>query len=294
VLACAFSPDGTALAATGADRAVTVWNLLTSEVAVKGDTVALWLGGHAGDAAAIAGAVAARPRTAVCTPVIAAGGGALPGVLLAAGLEPRAVEQQVVAAPLGARLAVAVPLPARLPGWLGRWSDPGRRLARRLADLGVVRCGDLRVPVQHDLHRYRFHAVVVDVASDEVVVLPRDARRLHLDPDAIPLADLVLAAAGVRDATIGDRRITSALDRGFDPGPWYDDPPVDGPVLAVDVEDRRGAVKARRFPATRAVTTVTVPWLFLPGGRPPSRRHRAVLARIGAQSMRAAVTGAPG
>jgi WD40 repeat protein len=287
VLACAFSPDGTALAATGADRAVTVWNLLTRAVAAKGDTVALWLGGSAGDAAAIAGAVAARPRTAVCTPVIAAAGGALPGVLLAAGLEPRSVEARVVATSLSERVA----LPA-LPGF-DRWRDPERRLARQLASLGVASCGDLRVPVDDDLHRYRFHAVLVDMASGELVVLPRDARRFRLDPDAIPLAALVVAAAGLSDVTIGDRRFTSARGRAFDPGPWYEQPPIDGPVLAVDVEDRRGAVPARSFPGTRPLTTVTIPWLYLPEGTTSSRRHRAVLARIGAQSLRGAVTDDP-
>jgi hypothetical protein len=63
----------------------------------------------------------------------------------------------------------------------------------------------------------------------------------------------------------------SHIDRGFDPGPWYDEPPVDGPVLGVDVEDRRGAVKARRFPATRAVTTVTtVTTVAVPARRAPT------------------------
>ncbi|HET6949321.1 MAG TPA: hypothetical protein VFI47_03040 [Acidimicrobiales bacterium] len=278
MLDAAFSPDGVHLAATGAEQVVHVWDLLTGEVAAKGDTVGLWLCGGTGDAAAIAGAVAARPFTAACAPVVAAGGGAVPGLLLAAGADPRAVRRLVAAAGLAGR--PSSPLPAR-------WGDPAQRLARHLAGLGATRCGDLRVPVAHPLHRYRYQAVVVDTAG-ELLVLPRDAKRVGLTPDEVPLADLAIAASGLRhQVTIGERRFTSALGRTYDPGPWWAGPPADQRVLAVDVESRQGTVPARRFPATAQVTTVTIPWLHVPGAV-PSRRHREVLARIGAQSLREA------
>jgi WD40 repeat protein len=303
MLDCAFSPDGTALAGTSADDGVTVWDLLGRDVAVKGDTVALWLGGRPGDAAAIAGAVAARPLTAGCTPVVASGGGAVPGVLLAAGLAPRRVEQAVVASDLTAGRSTAgrsVPL-------LARWLDPVARLERRLAGLGAARCRDLRVPVgdrrdpgadrpvpaEERLQRYRYHGVVVDAATDEVVVLPHDAKRLGIDPDEIPLAELALVAAGGREATFGRRRFGSAVGRAFDPGPRFADLPLRRPVFAVDAEDGDGAVPARRFPPKLKVTTVTVPWLYRAEGARLSRRRRDVLARIGAQSLRTAVTDEP-
>jgi hypothetical protein len=265
---------------------VCIWDLLTGEVALKGDSVGMWLGGNPGDAAAIAGAVAARPSTARCTPVVAAGGGALPGVLLAAGLRPRTVQRLLVSTAMGGRSSVAAVL--------GRGQMPARRLAHRLAAHGVARCGDLRVPVDHPLHRYRFHAVVVDAATNGVVVLPRDAHSLGLDPDRIPLVDLVMAASGIVDhVTIEGRRLSPALGRTFDPGPCFSDPPARQPVLAVDVEDRDGRLPARHFPATTHVTTVTIPWLHIPAGAVPSRRHRDVLARIGAQSLRTAVVDDP-
>jgi WD40 repeat protein len=282
VLACAFSPDGTMLVTSGADHVVRVWDLLTGDLAAKGDTVALWLGGRPGDEAAVAGAVAARPHTARCTPVVASGGGAVPGVLLAAGADPREVRDLVVATSIG-RPAIT-PLDRR-------WAI--RRLARELSRHGISHTGHLRVPVAQPLHAYRFHAVVLDHGSGDVVVLPRDAPRLGLDADAIPLAPLALAASGAGDRSgpvaIGGRWFSSAVGHPHQPAPWFRDFPMLQPLVAVDVEDAEGSVPPRRFAAEVPLTRVTIPWLHLTPPARPSRRRREVLARIGEQSMRAAL-----
>jgi WD40 repeat protein len=278
MLDVAFAPHGGQLATTGAETIVQIWDLLHQEVAPKGDTVGLWLGGGVADAAAIAGAVAARPFTASCSPVVAAGGGALVGVLLAAGIDPRQARQLVVGGAAGPAGPLAI-----------RQRDPVPRLARHLARLGLHRCGDLRVAVDHPLHRYRFHAVLVDVTSSRLVVLPRDAQQIGLAPDDIPLAELALAATGLHDeVTLQGRRFAPVADRGFDPGPWWDGSPNGQKVLAVDVESQQGMLPARRFPATAQVTTVSIPWLYPMAGVLPSRRQREVLARIGTQSFRTA------
>jgi WD40 repeat protein len=285
VLDVAFAPDGGQLATTSADTVVQILDLLGREVALKGDTVGLWLGGGVADAAAIAGAVAARPFTASCKPVVASGGGALVGVLLAAGMDPRQVEELVVD-------GLADPGASPAPGPLGaRLRDPVRQLGRHLTKLGALRCGDLRVPVPHPLHGYRFHAVVIDVASSNLLVLPRDARWVGLDPDDIPLAELAVAASGLQDeVVVAGRRFACAVGSDCDPGPWWDDSPAGHRILAVDVEGHQGMLPTRRFPATVDVTTVTIPWLYPPTGILPSHRHREVLARIGAQSYRLAST----
>ena len=285
LLDAAFSPDGTQLTAVGADPVVPVWDLLSREVAVKGDTMGLWLGGSPVDSAAVAGAVAARPFSAAFTPVVAAGGGAIVGVLLAAGIDPRRVERLVV----GATLA---PLPPG--GWWAPWRDPVRRLRRHLRRAGASVTGDLRVPVRNRLMSHRFQAVVVDVATDEIVVLPRDASRIGLAPDGLPLAELAVVAAGLRPrVTIAGRDLAPATDRRFDPGPWWTDTRVARRVLAVDVEDPDGAVPPRRFPTEIDVSAAPIPWSRRPTGVLPSRRQREVAARIGAQSFRLSLPTTP-
>lgn len=274
-LSCAWAPDGIRLLTTGTDPVARVWDLTTGRPAGRGEVVALWLGGEPGDEAAVAGAMAARPLIGRCTPVVAAGAGAVPGVLLAAGVDPRMVQ----------RLATS-------PGLLGRArpSSLVRRLSAQLASAEVELSGHLSVAVPHPLFRHRYQAVAVDAATDRLVVLPRDAHRLGLDPDDLPLAELAVIASGwfgpKATATLAGRDFRSAVDRSFDPAPWYDGAPPGTVILAIDVEDRRGTVPARRFGSGLRVTSVTIPWLHLPSDRRPGRRHREVLARIGAQTMR--------
>ena len=62
---------------------------------------------------------------------------------------------------------------------------------------GVRTFGDLRIDPQRDGFDHRCQIVVADLTDRRVLVLPRDAARLGLDPDEIDIARVVRASAAI-------------------------------------------------------------------------------------------------
>jgi hypothetical protein len=269
------------LATVSDDRTVRVWDPLTGALALRGPTCAVVLSGSLADIAATASAARSGGPLGIASPCIGIGGGAIPALLLAIGMQPREVERLAVESrEFDQRSRLLHP---RLP----RSARIVRLLERRLADRGVFTCGHLRVPVAHSTYGVRFHAAVVDVATNNVVLLPRDARRLGIEPFDIPLVDLTIAAATQDAVVIGGRRFASALDRQVDVGAWFADPPRGaGPLRVIQSEGGLGR-RMLRFTDELDVIIIDVPERL--AKTPPTARERRVLAWIGAEHARRAL-----
>jgi WD40 repeat protein len=280
VWGCAFSPDGTILASAGDDGTVRLLDPATGASAQRGPTTALFLKGPVGAERALAAALASV-SIGISSPIVAIDAGAIVGALVASGLPASDVRSILRFRSRSRRIRLG----------RRRLAPAARSLAAELAALLPYRdmvTAHLRVPVADALYGYRLHVVVVDVATDRVVVLPRDAVSFGIDPAAIPLTRLVSAALAGPDTfdpvEIGGRRFVSALGRAFDPGPLFADPPPGGNrILSVEVEDADQPPPRRRFPAGSNVTMITIPDLHNAPRRKISRREQEVLERIGAE-----------
>ena len=256
------------------------------------ELTALYAAAPAGYAVSVASSLQAYTGRAFTLPVVSTGSGALAGLLQLVGLPAK--DLLSVLASIDRPETLRRRFPHRSPRSTAHFVH---QVEKAILPLGVTLTGHLRRFNSHPIFDFRFDAVVVDVATDRVVVLPRDARSLGLDPDLIPLASLVAAAMateGVRPpVAIGDRRFASAIDRSFDPGPWFADAPGNYPILSIEVTPPGGPTSPRRFPAGHEVIRVNLPQFPPnPNGKPPTRRQLEVQALIGTERTRHAVAAA--
>ncbi|MGO9972568.1 MAG: patatin-like phospholipase family protein [Solirubrobacteraceae bacterium] len=151
---------------------------------------------------ALVGAVSeieARGYSPAC--IYGCSGGAIVAALLAAGYTAGEIEQTVMTVPFGRFLD------SSFLSRLGRAGEATQFLSKlglhsgdnllgwvreQLAAKGIRTFADLRDPVaQEPNRRYRLQLAVSDLSEQTLLILPQDASRLGLDPDALEVADVV-------------------------------------------------------------------------------------------------------